>query len=112
MGGALVVAQVDVVASKTDDDAGSDALLQRVANAVREQLRAYDLVVRLGEHEFLCALSGVTEANLRTRVAAVQTALAEGDPPCWIKAGFAALGPDDTAVDLIERAGADVPAGH
>ena len=109
MDGALVVAQVDVIASRTHDDAGSDALLQRVVNAVREQLRAYDLIVRLGEHEFLCALCGVTEANLRTRFAAVRTALAEGDAPCRFHVGFAALGPDDTAADLIERAGADLP---
>jgi diguanylate cyclase (GGDEF)-like protein len=111
MDGALAVAHVDIVALKTVSDAGGraagDALLQGVVNAVREQLRAYDLVVRLGGHEFLCALSGVTEANLRTRFAAVQTALAAGDEPCRIEAGFAALGPDDTAADLIERAGAD-----
>ena len=79
-------------------------------NAVREQLRPYDLIVRLGGHEFLCVLSGITEANLRTRFAAVQTTLAEGGKPCRIKAGFAALEPDDTAADLTERACADIPA--
>src|SRR5207237_418503 len=62
--GALVVAHVDAVelstVNKARGRAAGDALLQRVVDAVREQLRPYDLVVRLSGHEFLYALSGVS----------------------------------------------------
>ena len=99
------------------DDAGerdvADALLRRVVHAVRGQLRASDLVVRLGPHELLCVLSGVTEAELRTRLATVQAALAaraislvESTPASPPSA------PHDTATDIVGRVGADVRPGQ
>ena len=113
MDGVLVVSYIDLVGLKAVNDsrghAAGDALLRRVVDAIRDQLRAYDLVVRLGGDEFLCVLSGVSEENVRTRFAAVQAALAAGDDPCRIKIGIAGLTPGDNVAELIERADADLP---
>ena len=112
--GVLAVAYVDIVGLKSVNDgdghAAGDALLAQVVSAIREQLRSYDLVVRLGGDEFLCVLSGVTAENARARFAAVETALGTGEHASRIKVGFAALTPADSAADLIARADADLPA--
>jgi diguanylate cyclase (GGDEF)-like protein len=60
--GRLVLAFVDVDGLKPINDlqghAVGDALLRDVAVAMRTALRSYDLVVRYGGDEFLCALAG------------------------------------------------------
>ena len=108
----LAVAHVDVAAlgsvNELQGHAVGDALLRSVADSVRERLRAYDLIVRLGGDVFLCALPGVTVEDARNRFADVQTALAEGEKPHRINVGIAVLEPDDTAADLIKRARTDV----
>jgi diguanylate cyclase (GGDEF)-like protein len=109
----LVVAYVDVVGLKIVNDSrghgAGDAMLQRVVTAIRRQLRSYDLIVRIGGDEFLCALSGATQENARERFAAVQAALATGANPSEIKVGFATLSSGDQPADLIERADAELP---
>jgi diguanylate cyclase (GGDEF)-like protein len=112
--GALVIAYVDVVGLKTVNDehghATGDALLQRAVHAIHDQMRSYDLIVRLGGDEFLCVMSGATIEDARRRFADVQATLAVNPEPCEIRVGFAALTPDDSAAELIERADADLPA--
>jgi diguanylate cyclase (GGDEF)-like protein len=114
--GRLVVAYVDVVGLKAVNDAGGhsagDALLQHAVRGIRGHLRSYDLIVRQGGDEFLCAMSGATIDDARQRFGSVQAALAEDPDPCEIKVGFAALAPEDTARDLIERADADLPSSR
>jgi diguanylate cyclase (GGDEF)-like protein len=111
--GRLVLAYIDVVGLKAVNDAhghaAGDALLQRVVNAIRAELRSYDAIIRLGGDEFLCVMSGATIHDARHRFGAVQAALAAGPDPCQIKVGFALLAPEDRAADLIERADADMP---
>jgi diguanylate cyclase (GGDEF)-like protein len=85
-----------------------DHLLQRGVRAIREQLRSYDLIVRVGGDEFLCALSGATLEEARRRFAAVQARLAADPEPCEIRVGFADLAPKESAAKLIERADADL----
>jgi diguanylate cyclase (GGDEF)-like protein len=113
--GALVIAYVDVVGLKVVNDehghAIGDALLQRAVQAIHGQMRSYDLIVRLGGDEFLCVMSGATIHDARQRFGDVQTSLAADPDPCEIRVGFAALAPEDTADELIERADADLPAG-
>jgi diguanylate cyclase (GGDEF)-like protein len=109
----LAVAYVDIVGLKIQNDshghAAGDALLQRAVRAIRSHLRSYDMIVRIGGDEFLCVMSGATIQDARQRFGAVHLALA-GDPdPCEIKVGFAALTPEDSATELIERADADLP---
>ena len=109
----LVVAYVDVVGLKIVNDArghtAGDALLQRVAHAIRDHMRCYDLLVRLGGDEFLCAMSGATRNDARNRFRAIQDALATGPDRCEIKVGFAALSPQDSADALIRRADDELP---
>jgi diguanylate cyclase (GGDEF)-like protein len=111
--GELVVAYVDVVGLKAINDthghAAGDDLLQTAVQAIRDHLRSYDLIVRLGGDEFLCVMSGATLEEAQQRFAAVKTALAaDPDHEREIKVGFAMLEPADNAADLIERADAEL----
>ncbi len=111
--GRLTVAYVDVVGLKAVNDAhghsAGDALLQRVVDAIRADVRSYDSIVRLGGDEFLCVMSGAGIPDARRRFAAVQSALAADPDPCAIRLGFAALAGEDSAAALIERADAKRP---
>ena len=104
----LVAAYVDVVGLKAVNDTNGhragDALLQRAVQGIRDHLRPYDLIIRLGGDEFLCVMSGATIQEGRQRFASVQAALATGPDACGIKIGFATLAPEDSVADLIERA--------
>ena len=111
--GLLVVAYVDVVGLKSVNDsqghAAGDALLARAVHEIHDRLRSYDLIIRLGGDEFLCALSGVKLKSARERFNAIEAALASDPDPCKIKVGFAALTAKDTAAALIKRADPKVP---
>lgn len=109
----LVAAYVDVAGLKIVNDAhghaAGDALLQRVVGKIRSHLRPYDVIVRLGGDEFLCAMPGATIQDARQRFGAIQAALA-GDPdPSQVKYGFAKLGHEDGTAELMERADAELP---
>jgi diguanylate cyclase (GGDEF)-like protein len=112
----LAVAYVDIVGLKVTNDnhghAAGDALLQRAVRGIRAHLRSYDMIVRIGGDEFLCVMSGATIDDARERFGAVHLALAGAPDPCEIKVGFAALAPEDTAAELIERADSDLPNRH
>jgi diguanylate cyclase (GGDEF)-like protein len=111
--GHLVAAYIDVVGLKTVNDqhghASGDALLQRAVTAIKQQLRSYDLVIRVGGDEFVCVLSGVTVQDVRRRFTAVSAALAASPVPCEIKVGFADLRSNERAPAFIARADADLP---
>lgn len=109
----LVIAYVDVVGLKAVNDThghgAGDALLQRAVNAIRGQLRSYDLIIRIGGDEFLAVMSGATMENARQRFTAIHADLEAEDDGGEIKVGFAALEPDDSAAELIARADAELP---
>ena len=67
-------------------------------------MRSYDLIVRLGGDEFLCAMSNMTLLEARERFSAIATALAASSETGAIRTGFAELTPDETATELIARA--------
>jgi diguanylate cyclase (GGDEF)-like protein len=104
----LVLAFVDVDRLKAIRDArghaAGDRLLVEVANALRAELRSYDLIVRYGDDEFVCAISGLTSAGATTRVACINAALAETPGHGSITVGLAELQPDDSPEDLVARA--------
>ncbi len=111
--GLLVAAYVDVVGLKVVNDAhghaAGDALLARIVCKIRSHLRTYDVIVRLGGDEFLCAMPGATIQDAHQRFGAIRAALA-GDPdPSHIKCGFAELGRQDGTAELIGRADAQLP---
>jgi diguanylate cyclase (GGDEF)-like protein len=115
--GLLVTAYIDVVGLKTVNDtqghAAGDALLQHAVRAIREHLRSYDLIVRMGGDEFLCVMSDATVEIARQRFGAVQAALAaDRTDRCEIKFGVAALAPEDGVDELVRRADAELPASR
>lgn len=110
--GQLVVAYVDVVGLKAVNDSmghnAGDELLQRVVSLVRTFLRPYDLIIRLGGDEFLCAMSNMTLADARQRFSALAVALADAPGAGSIRSGFAELAPDQVATELIARADSEL----
>jgi diguanylate cyclase (GGDEF)-like protein len=109
-GRSLVLAIIDVdglkVVNDTHGHAAGDALLQDVPAAITSTLRAYDVTVRWGGDEFVCALSEVSLEVARDRIAEIQRALAALRPGASISAGLAELLDDDTLESLIARADA------
>jgi diguanylate cyclase (GGDEF)-like protein len=112
-GSLLVAVYVDVVGLKVVNDAyghaAGDALLQRVVGEIRVHLRSYDVIVRLGGDEFLCAMPGATILEASQRFGAIQAALEADSHPSHIKYGLAALGHEASSAELIERADAELP---
>jgi diguanylate cyclase (GGDEF)-like protein len=103
-----VVAYVDVIGLKTLNDSeghsAGDRLLQRIVALIKQQLRSYDLIIRMGGDEFLCVVSTITLSAARSRFTAIDKALSVASGPGGIRSGFAELLPDETAEDLIARA--------
>lgn len=104
----LVLAIIDVDGLKAVNDkqghAAGDALLRDVAGAILSTMRSYDVTVRWGGDEFVCALSDVTIEVASERVAEIQNALEQRRPGSSISAGLAQLGEEDIVERLIARA--------
>lgn len=105
--GRLVAAYVDVDGLKSVNDeqghAAGDALLRTVAAGFRRHMRPYDLLVRLGGDEFLCALPNITldEAQERFDDLPAELNAAGGRS---VSIGYAELHDGDLTDDLVKRA--------
>ena len=114
--GRLVLAFVDVDGLKAVNDlhghAAGDQLLRDVALALRTGLRSYDLVIRYGGDEFLCALPGTGIEGARRRFDDVARKLTEKRPEASVSIGLAALEDTDALDELTERADAALYAGR
>jgi diguanylate cyclase (GGDEF)-like protein len=112
--GRLVVAYVDVVGLKALNDSeghsAGDELLKGVVALIRAHLRSFDLMVRLGGDEFLCAMSNLTLPDARQRFSVIAAALAAAPGYRAITTGFAELTADDTVTKLIARADGELMA--
>jgi diguanylate cyclase (GGDEF)-like protein len=112
----LIVAFIDVDGLKavndTDGHLAGDALLVAVADSLVKCLRSYDLIMRYGGDEFVCALPNVDANGVRQRFAQVSVALAAGPTKGSITVGFAELGEDRTAEELVRRADVDLLANR
>jgi diguanylate cyclase (GGDEF)-like protein len=108
----LVVGYVDVVGLKTINDTkghgAGDALLRDVVAGLKARLRPYDLIIRLGGDEFLCAMSNLTLVAARERFIAVVSAISQPPDPGAIRVGFAQLRSGESAAELIARADAEM----
>jgi diguanylate cyclase (GGDEF)-like protein len=108
--GRLVLAFVDVDGLKATNDvqghAAGDALLRDVAMALSTGLRSYDLVVRYGGDEFLCALPGTDIDGAGRRFDEVTRQLTETSTHASVTTGLAELENSDTLDTLIARADA------
>ncbi len=110
--GLLVVAYVDIVGLKSVNDIGGhpagDRLLKRVVQVIKEHLRPYDLVIRLGGDEFLFAMSDMTLVQARQRFSVIAAALAAAPAADALSVGFAELAPRETVTELIARAASEL----
>jgi len=106
----FVLAFLDVDQLKAVNDsqghAAGDRVLVEVSETVKSQARPYDLIIRYGGDEFLCAFSGLQTTDVTSRLALVNASLAAAPGHASITAGIATLRRNDTADDLIARADA------
>jgi diguanylate cyclase (GGDEF)-like protein len=104
----LVLAFVDVnnlkAVNDTDGHIAGDALLRRVADALRLKLRPYDVIVRFGGDEFICSLSDVGVRAVQRRFDDILAALRAHGPAQPISFGLAELEESDDLEQLIKRA--------
>lgn len=111
-GGKLVLAFIDVDGLKTINDTeghpAGDRLLQAVVSTLRANVRTYDVIVRYGGDEFLCAMPNIDTEGAKQRLAAIATALAAGDRGYSISFGLAAYERGNDLEGLIRRADDDL----
>ncbi|HEV7773680.1 MAG TPA: GGDEF domain-containing protein [Conexibacter sp.] len=105
---AFAVLDVDDLKLVNDHDghAAGDALLFDVATAIVQTLRSYDVTVRWGGDEFVCAMSDVSLDIAIERTGEIQRLLGERVPAASISAGHAELLPTDTLDSVIAWADA------
>jgi diguanylate cyclase (GGDEF)-like protein len=77
--------------------------LAEIAVTVRAMLRPYDLIIRHGGDEFVCAIPGLSIADAAKRPSLINAALAEASEHGSVTVGLAELQPDDTPEDLVAR---------
>lgn len=103
----FVLAFVDVDKLKATNDslghARGDQRLHQTVTLIRARLRSYDLIIRFGGDEFLCALPDMTIELASERFSLVNTDLAAAQQGS-VTVGLAELQPDDAVEDLIARA--------
>jgi len=102
--GRMVLAFVDIDGLKQVNDQGGHAAGDAVlVEIIHDNLRSYDLVVRFGGDEFVCALadSDLTEASRRFE--GIRAALRESSGRPSVSVGLAALQSDDTLQQLLAR---------
>jgi diguanylate cyclase (GGDEF)-like protein len=111
-GARLALAFVDVDGLKAVNDShghlAGDALLRLLGETLRANVRPYDVIVRYGGDELLCAMPhfGLREAKARfEKIAAV---LAAADADHSVTFGLAEAEPADSLQELIARADADL----
>jgi diguanylate cyclase (GGDEF)-like protein len=88
-----------------------DEVLKRVATLARAQLRAEDVIGRIGGEEFVCIVSGLSELETRGLAERLCRAVAAGSaadslPQTTISIGLARLRNGDTPEELLARADA------
>lgn len=83
-----------------------DRMLREVAETLRASLRPYDLVIRYGGDEFVCALPGMDLSSAQVRLQTVNRALADAAEPGSVTIGLAELRPGESVNHLVARADA------
>ena len=112
----LVLAFVDVnnlkAVNDTEGHLAGDMLLRRVADMLRMKLRPYDVIVRFGGDEFVCALANTGSEAVRRRFADIIATLERSGLPNPISFGLAELDEGDDLEHLLERADAALIEGR
>jgi diguanylate cyclase (GGDEF)-like protein len=106
-GQGFVVAFLDVDGLKLTNDslghAAGDLLLRRVVETLRTQLRSYDLIVRFGGDEFVCALLALDIDQAAERFTLIRATLA-AEAHAAISVGLAEYRLHDSLETLLARA--------
>jgi diguanylate cyclase (GGDEF)-like protein len=108
-GRGIVVMFLDVDSLKQVNDrdghAAGDRVLVEVVTAIRQRVRSYDLVVRYGGDEFLCALVDVGPEDAERTLADIrrQYTATTGHS---VSVGMTTVGESDTAESVVARADA------
>ncbi len=92
---------------KLNDSKGhpaGDLLLEQVVAALRERLRAYDLVIRWGGDEFICVLPDASLDEAQRTLADIEEHVRVRTAGWTVSTGLAALEEGDTAGSLLQRA--------
>ena len=105
-GVAVVFIDVDGLKRINDSEghAAGDALLADVVAAIRERLRAYDLVIRWGGDEFVCVLPDATREEAERTLSDIEQHVRDRTSGRSVSTGLAALEEADTASTLVGRA--------
>ena len=107
----MVVAFIDVDGLKATNDllghAAGDRRLHVVVATIRKHLRSYDLIVRFGGDEFVCALAEMAVSKATERFEAAGADLEAADMGS-ITVGLAELQPGDSLEDVLARADHDL----
>jgi diguanylate cyclase (GGDEF)-like protein len=104
----VIVAYIDVDRLKTVNDArghaAGDELLRRVARCLRNGLRSYDIMVRYGGDEFVCAMPGAEVEDARRRLSDIRSTSAGPPNGASFSFGLAELHANETLDELLARA--------
>jgi len=111
-GGTLVLAFIDVNGLKQVNDSqghlAGDRLLQLVGETIRANVRSYDVIVRYGGDELVCAMPSLHASEAQERFEMIVSALTEINAEHSITFGLAEAEPEDSLERLIARADADL----
>jgi diguanylate cyclase (GGDEF)-like protein len=111
-GGTLVFAFIDVDGLKQVNDSqghlAGDALLRLAGETIRANVRPYDLIVRYGGDELVCAMPNLSELEARARFRKIAEALTAVSPDHSITFGPAAAEPAEGLEQLLARADTDL----
>ena len=111
-GASLVLVFIDVDGLKQHNDShghlAGDTLLQLLGETLRANVRPYDVVVRYGGDELICAMPNLGAAEARARFERVAAELTAADAKRSVSFGLAEAEPADSLQGLIARADADL----
>jgi diguanylate cyclase (GGDEF)-like protein len=105
-GVAAIFIDVDGLKRINDSEghAAGDTLLANVVAAIRERVRAYDLVIRWGGDEFVCILPDATHEAAERTLADIEQHVRDRTSGRSVSSGLASLESGDTAATLVDRA--------
>ncbi len=111
-GNRLVLAFLDVDGLKEVNDSqghlAGDELLQFLGETLRASVRPYDVIVRYGGDELVCAMANLAAPEARARFEKIAAALAAANADHSVTFGVAEASPGDSLQELIARADADL----
>jgi diguanylate cyclase (GGDEF)-like protein len=105
-GVAAIFIDVDGLKHINDSEGHSagDTLLANVVAAIRERLRAYDLVIRWGGDEFVCVLPDAGRGEAERTLSDIEQQVRDRTGGRTVSSGLASLETTDTAATLVDRA--------